>query len=119
MLLWYTNFEILRAISKTKLPTIISTGMATKKEIDNAYKFLNLRKVKFLFYIVFLIIQIRETSYLSCINYLKEKYNCPIGISDHTNDISTSVYGFLMGAKIIEKHFVQIQILNVSICLYQ
>ena len=37
---------------------------------------------------------------------MKEKYNCQIGISDHTNDIVTSIYGYLMGAKIIEKHFV-------------
>ena len=102
-----TNFEILRAISKTKLPTIISTGMATKKEIDNAYKFFKSRKLNFSFlHCVSNYPNKEETSYLSCINYLKEKYNCPIGISDHTNDISTSVYGFLMGAKIIEKHFV-------------
>lgn len=101
------NFEILRAISKTKLPTIISTGMATKNEIDRAYKFFKSRKLKFSFlHCVSNYPNREETSYLSCINYLKENYNCPIGISDHTNDIATSIYGYLMGAKIIEKHFV-------------
>ena len=28
-----------------------------------------------------------------------------IGLSDHTNDIKTSLYSYIMGAKIIEKHF--------------
>ncbi len=102
-----SNFEILRAISKTKLPTIISTGMATKKEIDKVYKFFKSKKINFSFlHCVSNYPNKEETSYLSCINYLKEKYNCPIGISDHTNDITTSIYGYLMGAKIIEKHFV-------------
>ena len=31
--------------------------------------------------------------------------SCPIGFSDHTNDIKTSIYSNLLGAKIIEKHF--------------
>ncbi len=102
-----SNFEILRAISKTKIPTIISTGMATKKEIDKAYTFFKSKKMKFSFlHCVSNYPNNEESSYLSCINYLKNKYDCPIGISDHTNDIQTSIYGYLMGAKIIEKHFV-------------
>lgn len=102
-----SNYEILRAISKTKLPTIISTGMASKLEIDKAYKFFKSKKINFSFlHCVSNYPNNEETSYLSCINFLKEKYDCPIGISDHTNDITTSVYGYLMGAKIIEKHFV-------------
>tara|TARA_B100000989_G_scaffold279335_1_gene241867 strand:- start:3504 stop:4313 length:810 start_codon:yes stop_codon:yes gene_type:complete len=102
-----SNYEILRAISKTRLPTIISTGMANKSEIERAYKFFKSKNIKFsLLHCVSNYPNKEESSYLSCINYLNEKYNCPIGISDHTNNISTSVYGYLMGAKIIEKHFV-------------
>ena len=102
-----SNYELLRAISKTKLPTIISTGMANRSEIERAYKFFKSKKIKFSFlHCVSNYPNKEETSYLSCINFLKEKYSCPIGISDHTNDITTSIYGYLMGAKIIEKHFV-------------
>lgn len=102
-----SNYEILRAISKTRLPTIISTGMAKKLEIDKVYKFFKSRKIDFaLLHCVSKYPNEEETSYLSCINYLKDKYDCPIGISDHTNNITTSIYGYLMGAKIIEKHFV-------------
>ena len=101
-----SNYELLRAISKTKLPTIISTGMANRSEIERAYKFFKSKKIKFSFLHCVSNYPNKETSYLSCINFLKEKYSCPIGISDHTNDITTSIYGYLMGAKIIEKHFV-------------
>ena len=43
-------------------------------------------------------------SYLANIEFLKDKFKCPIGISDHTNDIKVPIYGNLLGAKIIEKH---------------
>ena len=45
-----------------------------------------------------------DSSYLSNINFLKKRFNCEIGISDHTNDIKIPIYGNLLGAKIIEKH---------------
>ena len=45
-----------------------------------------------------------ESSYLSNIKYLKNRFNCTIGISDHTNDIKIPIYGNLLGANIIEKH---------------
>jgi sialic acid synthase SpsE len=44
------------------------------------------------------------SSYLSNINFLKKRFDCEIGISDHTNDIKIPIYGNLLGAKIIEKH---------------
>ena len=46
-----------------------------------------------------------ESSYLSNITLLKRKLDCIVGISDHTNDIKIPIYGTILGAKIIEKHF--------------
>ena len=40
----------------------------------------------------------------SNIEVLKRKFKCPIGISDHTNDIKIPIYATLLGSKIIEKH---------------
>ena len=37
--------------------------------------------------------------------YLQKKFKCRIGLSDHTNDIKTCIYGRLLGANIFEKHF--------------
>ena len=36
---------------------------------------------------------------------MRKNFNCPIGFSDHTNDIKTSIYSSILGAQIIEKHF--------------
>lgn len=100
------NYEILNSIIKTKIPTILSTGMATKSEIDKTYNLFKKNKIKFaLLHCVSKYPNTEVSSYLSCIDYLKNKYDCPIGLSDHTNDINIAKYGYLMGANIIEKHF--------------
>ena len=36
---------------------------------------------------------------------MRKLFNCEIGLSDHTNDIKVPIYGYILGAKIIEKHF--------------
>ena len=36
---------------------------------------------------------------------MQKKFNCEIGLSDHTSDIKTSVYAYLLGARVFEKHF--------------
>ena len=46
-----------------------------------------------------------QNSYLSNITFLQKKFNCAIGISDHTNGIKIPIYGAILGAQIIEKHF--------------
>ena len=39
------------------------------------------------------------------VEFLKNKFKCTVGISDHTNDIKIPIYGVLLGAKVVEKHF--------------
>ena len=45
-----------------------------------------------------------KSSYLSNISFLQKSFKCPIGISDHTNEIKIPIYGAVLGVKIIEKH---------------
>lgn len=99
------NYELLNEIVKTKKKTIISTGMATYKEIRNVYKKFKEKKIDIaLLHCVSSYPNKDETSYLSNINFLKKKFKCEIGISDHTNQIKIPIYGNLLGANIIEKH---------------
>ena len=37
--------------------------------------------------------------------FLKKSFDCTIGHSDHTNDIFVPFCAVVMGARIIEKHF--------------
>jgi len=100
-----SNYELLKRIVKTKKHTIVSTGMANIFEIKKAYNFFNKHKVDLsLLHCISSYPTKEEDSHLSNIKYLKNKFKCNIGISDHTNDIKIPIYGALLGANIIEKH---------------
>ena len=99
------NYELINEILKTKKPTIISTGMASLDEIDKVYYTFKKKKIDLaLLHCVSSYPCKDKSSYLSNINFLKKRFKCEIGISDHTNDIKIPIYGNLLGAKIIEKH---------------
>ena len=39
------------------------------------------------------------------IKFLSKTLKTKVGLSDHTNDINTPIYGYILGARIFEKHF--------------
>ena len=99
------NYDLINEVLKTKKPTIISTGMASLKEIDKVHKIYKNKKVDIaLLHCVSSYPNKDESSYLSNISFLKNRFKCEIGISDHTDDIKIPIYGSLLGANIIEKH---------------
>ena len=100
-----SNYELIKKIIATKKPTIVSTGMANMSEIEKVYRFFKFNKVDLsLLHCISSYPAKEEDSYLSNIKYLINKFNCNIGISDHTNGIKIPIYGSLLGANIIEKH---------------
>jgi len=120
------NYDLLSYIGKKKLPTIISTGASTISEIDAAYnlvsqyfnspdtekKFLKLSKKKIISNENIAILHciseypapINQAN-INCINTLINRFNCPIGYSDHCMGIAASLSAVGTGASIIEKHF--------------
>ena len=99
------NYELINEILLTNKPTIVSTGMASLKEIDKIYSKFKKKKIDLaLLHCISSYPNKDDSSYLSNINFLKNRFKCEIGISDHTNDIKIPIYGNLLGAKIIEKH---------------
>lgn len=100
-----TNIPLLKALSKTNKTIIISTGMASLDDIDEALKVLKPTKEKFA------ILQCTseypcalENVNLKVIDTLKEKYGFITGFSDHTSGVVISTAASVMGASIIEKH---------------
>ena len=104
-----TNKPYLQKIARTKLPVIISTGMADLIDIENAvnvFKAVNYSSED-------LSILHCNTEYptpmgdvnLNAMNTIKEKFDLEIGYSDHTLGVEVSIAAVAMGARIIEKHF--------------
>ena len=101
-----SNFQLINRVLQTKKPIIFSTGMASLKEIKKTYNICKIKKNNHaLLHCVSSYPTKEEDSLLGNIKFLKNNFDCTIGLSDHTNDIQTSIYSVVLGAKIIEKHF--------------
>lgn len=101
-----TNLPLLGALAETKIPIIISTGMAGKKELDEAIEVITKHhsNISILHCISQYPTQPKNVN-LRTISYLLNNYkDYVIGYSDHTIGISTPVAAIAMGAQIIEKH---------------
>jgi sialic acid synthase len=101
-----TNHPLLAALAETKVPIILSTGMAGKKELDEAIEVIT--KYHDQLSILHCVSQYPtepRNANLKTITYLKKNYpQYTIGYSDHTIGISAPVAAVAMGAEIIEKH---------------
>lgn len=101
-----TNLPLLEAMAETKIPIILSTGMAGKKELDDALNIIT--KYHNDISILHCVSQYPthpDNLNLRTITYLKENYGqYKIGFSDHTIGIAAPVVAIGMGAEIIEKH---------------
>jgi sialic acid synthase SpsE len=101
-----TNLPLLEAMAETKVPIILSTGMAGDKELDEAIDMIS--KYHSNISVLHCVSQYPThplNANLKSITYLKKKYpQFTIGYSDHTIGISTPVAAVAMGAEIIEKH---------------
>jgi pseudaminic acid synthase len=101
------DIALLQRISRTGKPLIISTGMATIEEIEEALKTARQAGAS-------QIALLRCTSgypappsemNLRTIPELARRFEVPVGLSDHTMDIAVPVAAVALGACIIEKHF--------------
>jgi pseudaminic acid synthase len=101
-----TDLNLVKKVSQTKKPIIISTGMANLKEIETTVKVARKNGAKdiTLLYCV--------SNYPSSINdfnmhniqILKKKFRCKVGISDHSTDNRIAITAIASGAEVIEKH---------------
>lgn len=101
-----TNIPLLSALSETKVPMIISTGMAGKPELESALTTITKYhdKISILHCVSQYPTQPQNVN-LKTITYLQNQYpQYTVGYSDHTIGISTPVAAVAMGARIIEKH---------------
>ena len=101
------NLPLIRYVARTMKPVILSTGMSTLSNIEDA---INVILSEGNPNIVLLHC---NSSYpatenemnLNAINTLKQSFKVPVGLSDHTFGLFVSHTAIAMGANIIERHF--------------
>lgn len=99
------NTPMIEAMLLTKKPIILSTGLSTLGEIDSLVNLIRGSGVD--------VTVLQCTSEYPCparmtgLNLLKEfseRWNCRVGISDHSGTIFPSLASVALGAKVIEVH---------------
>jgi len=102
-----THLPLIRKAASCGKPLIISTGMATLEEVEEAVD--TARKAG-----------AKEVVLLKCtssyparpedanvrtISHMRERFGCEVGLSDHTLGVGVAVAAAAQGATVIEKHF--------------
>jgi N,N'-diacetyllegionaminate synthase len=102
-----TNFPLLRHIAEKKKPIILSTGMSTLNEIEEALEVIRERGVEdiVLLHCVTSYPAKIEDANLRVIETLRHRFKLPVGFSDHTLGITIPIAAAALGAVLIEKHF--------------
>ncbi|PIR93158.1 N-acetylneuraminate synthase [Candidatus Falkowbacteria bacterium CG10_big_fil_rev_8_21_14_0_10_43_10] len=102
-----TNLPLLQYAARLKKPMILGTGMATLPEVKEAVKCIELagnKKIIVLHCTTNYPCPEREVN-LRAMSTLTEELDVPVGYSDHTLGIQTSVMATALDARVIEKHF--------------
>ena len=101
------HIPLLKKIAKLDKPIILSTGMCSMNEVSESVNVIlnEGNKNLILLHCVSDYPAKNEESNLNVINTLKNEFKIPVGFSDHTEGILTSLASGIMGANVIERHF--------------
>ena len=100
------DFVMLDYIRRSGKPIIISSGMSTLEEVEMTLKFLREKNDRVaLLHCVSKYPCPPEELRLKTIDFYKEKFDMPVGFSDHSIGIEPDLVAVAMGATILEKHF--------------
>lgn len=101
------HLPLIGTMARTGLPTILSTGMATLAEIDEAvgaFRSAGGRDL-ILLHCTSAYPTPPEQVHLPKMQALQAAFQCPVGLSDHTDGIVAALGAVALGACLIEKHF--------------
>lgn len=101
------DIPLIKYVASKGKPIIMSTGMATFEEIEEAVEAIKSQGNNdyILLKCASAYPAITDDMNLLTIGDLKEKFNCPAGLSDHSMGSIGAVSSVLLGGNVIEKHF--------------
>jgi N-acetylneuraminate synthase len=99
-----TDHELVYSVANSGKPVILSTGMSTVEEIDDAVEWLEGRCEYALMHTNSTYPTPTQDLNLKTIQFLKARYQCTIGYSGHEYGLEPTVIAVALGARIIERH---------------
>ncbi|MBM4076520.1 MAG: N-acetylneuraminate synthase, partial [Planctomycetes bacterium] len=100
-----SNHPMLRRIAETKLPVLVSSGMSSLEELDEAVAILAAQQCPFgVFQCTTAYPCPPDTWGLNLIEELSTRYQCPVGLSDHSGGLAASLAAVTLGANMLEFH---------------
>jgi N-acetylneuraminate synthase len=101
------HLPLIRKVAATGKPMIISTGMASIAELDEAVRAARGAGCKDLVLLkcTSTYPASPENTNLATIPHMRALFGCEVGLSDHTMGVGASVAAVALGATVIEKHF--------------
>ena len=101
------DIPLLKKIGSTGKPVIMSTGMASREEVQEALDALRTSGCSeiTLLKCTSAYPAAPEDANLQTIPAMAAEFGCAVGLSDHTLGIAVPVAAVTLGAKVIEKHF--------------
>ena len=102
-----TNFPLLKHIARKKKTVILSTGMSTLGEVEEALEVIRNEGTEemILLHCVSCYPAKVEDMNLKALETLRCAFRLPVGLSDHTLGITIPIAAVALGACVIEKHF--------------
>tara|TARA_R110000851_G_C13099132_1_gene567971 strand:+ start:7399 stop:8424 length:1026 start_codon:yes stop_codon:yes gene_type:complete len=101
------DLPLIKKVASTGKPVIISTGMASLSEINDAVETARLAGCQEL-----VLLKCTSTypaspgnTNLRTIAHMRDLFGCDIGLSDHTMGVGAAIAAVALGATVIEKHF--------------
>lgn len=101
------HLPLIRKAAATGKPLIISTGMATLAELDDAVRAARKSGCRDL-----ILLKCTSTypaspdnANVRTVAHMRSLFGCEVGLSDHTMGVGASIAAVTLGATVIEKHF--------------
>jgi pseudaminic acid synthase len=102
-----THHPLLKKVAATGKPVIVSTGVSTMQDIEESVAVLKKAGCKDIILLKCTSTYPATPEYTNLLTIpdMMNKYQCMIGLSDHTMGTGVSVAAVALGARVLEKHF--------------